>query len=50
MAEFDAGVGCGELPVDLALIGVGGCLPGSEFGVEDVEIADASIEALAGQG
>jgi len=48
VAEFDAGILGGELPVDLALVGVGGCLPGSEFGVEDVEFADAPVEALAG--
>ena len=50
MAEFDAGVGGGELPVDLALVGVGGVLPGGEFGVEGVEVGDAPVEALAGQG
>jgi len=49
VAEFDPGVVGGELPVDLALIGIGSCLPGSELGVEDVEIADPAIEALAGQ-
>jgi hypothetical protein len=31
----------------LALVGVGGVLPGGEFGVE---VGDAAIEALAGQG
>jgi hypothetical protein len=50
VAEFDAGVGGGELPLDLALVGVGGVLPGGEFGVEGVEVGDAAIEALAGQG
>ena len=50
MAEFDAGVSGGELPVDLALVGVGGVLPGGEFGVEDVKVGDAAVEALAGQG
>ena len=33
VAEPDTGVFGGELPVDLTLIGVGGVLPGSEFGV-----------------
>ena len=50
MAEFDTCVGGGELPSDLALVGVGGVLPGGEFGVEGVEVGDAAIEALAGQG
>ena len=48
MAEFDAGVGGGELPLDLALVGVGGVLPGGEFGVEGVDVGDTAIEALAG--
>ena len=48
--EPDAGVGGGELPLDLALVGVGGVLPGGEFGVEGVEVGDAPVEALAGQG
>ena len=46
MAEFGSGVGGGELPVDLAVVGVGGVLPGGEFGVEGVEVADAAVEAL----
>ena len=37
-------------PLDLALVGVGGVLPGGQFGVEGVEVGDAAIEALAGQG
>ena len=49
MSEFDAGVGCGELPVDLSLVGVGGLLPGGQLGVEHVEVVDASGEALPGQ-
>jgi hypothetical protein len=50
VAEFEAGVGGGELPVDLALISVGGVLPGGEFGVEGVDVGDAAVEALASQG
>ena len=50
MAEFDAGVGGGELPVDLALLGVCGLLPGGEFGVEGVDVGDAPVEALSGEG
>jgi hypothetical protein len=49
VAEFGAGVVGGELPVDLALVGVGGVLPGGEFGVEDLEVVDAAVEALPGQ-
>jgi hypothetical protein len=49
VAEFDACVFGGELPADLALIGVGGVLPCGEFGVEGGEVVDAAIEALPGQ-
>jgi hypothetical protein len=49
VAEFDAGVGGGELPVDLAVVGVDGVLPGGEFGVEGVDVGDAPVEALSGQ-
>ena len=49
VAEFDAGVVGGELPVDLTLGGVGGVLPGVEFGVEDVEVLKTTVQALAGQ-
>ena len=44
--EFDAGIGGGELPVDLASLGVGGLLPGCEFDVEAVDVGDAPVEAL----
>jgi hypothetical protein len=50
VAELDAGVGGGELPVDLSLVGVGGVLPSGEFGVEGVDVGDAPVEALAGEG
>ena len=50
MAEFDAGIGRGELPVDLPLIRIGGLLPGGELSVEGVEVGDAPVEALAGEG
>jgi hypothetical protein len=46
VAEFHAGVCRGELPLDLALVGVGGVLPGDEFGVEGVDIGDAPVEAF----
>lgn len=49
MAEFDACVVGGEVPVDLALVGVGGVLPGGELDVEDLKVSDAALEALAGQ-
>jgi hypothetical protein len=38
------------VPVDLALVSVDGVLPGGEFGVQCVEVADAPARALAGQG
>ncbi|MEC3977394.1 hypothetical protein [Amycolatopsis sp. H20-H5] len=44
--EFDACVVDGELSADLALFCVDGVLPGGEFGVEGVEVADAAVEAL----
>lgn len=44
MVEFDAGVICGELPIDLTLVGVGGGLLGIELGVEDVKVADAPLK------
>src|SRR5680860_810434 len=50
VAELEAGVFGGEVPVDLALAGVGRLLPRGEFGVEDVEVVDPAVEALAGQG
>ena len=49
MAESGAGVGGGEVPVDLALVGVGLVLPGGEFGVQDLQVADAAVEALPGE-
>ena len=49
MAESGSGVVGGELPVHLPLVGVGGGLPGSEFGVEQVKVLDAALEALAGE-
>ncbi len=49
MAEFDAGVVGGEVPLDLALIGVGLSLPGGEFGAQGLEVLDATVQALAGQ-
>jgi hypothetical protein len=47
--KLDACVVGGELPADLALVGVGGVLSGGEFGVEGVEFVDAAVEALPGQ-
>jgi len=49
VSEFGSGVGCGELPVDLSLVGVGGVLPGGEFVVEGVQVGDAPAQALPGQ-
>ena len=39
----------GEMPVHLPLVGVGGVLPCGEFGIEDVEVVDASAQALPGE-
>ena len=50
MAESGAGVAGGEVPVDLSLVGVGGVLPGGQLGVEVVDVVDAAVQALAGQG
>ena len=50
MAEFDPCIGGGELPVDLTLVGVGAVLPGAEFAVQDAQVGDATVQALAGQG
>ena len=49
VSEFDVGVAGGESPVHLALFGVRGAGPGEEFLVEDIEVGDASAEALLGQ-
>ncbi len=49
MPEFDAGVAGGELPVDLAFVGVGGVGPRFEFCVEDVDVGDAPAQALPGE-
>lgn len=49
MAEFDAGVVGGEVPPDLALIGIGLPLQGSEFGAQGLEALDAPVQTLTGQ-
>lgn len=49
MAEFDAGIVGGEVPLDLALVGIGLLLPGSEFGIERLEVFDAPVQTLTGQ-
>ena len=49
VAELDAGVVGGEVPVDLPLVGVGVVLPGGEFSVQGVEFADPAVEALPSQ-
>ncbi|MEU5942294.1 hypothetical protein ABZ807_24625 [Micromonospora sp. NPDC047548] len=38
------------MPVHLPLVGVGAVLPGGQFGVEDVDVVDAAVETLPGQG
>ena len=49
VAQFDSCVVGGEVPVDLALAGVGLLLPGGELGVEHSEVLDAAVQALAGE-
>jgi hypothetical protein len=49
VSEFDSGVVCGEVPVDLPLVGVGVVLPGGQLGVEGVAVSDAAVEALPGE-
>src|SRR6266576_4720600 len=50
VAELDACVVGGELPVDLALVGVDLVLPGGELTVQEFDIAKPPGEALPGQG
>jgi hypothetical protein len=47
--EFDAGVGGGELPVDLGVVLVAAGPPCGDFLGEGLLVSDASIEALAGE-
>ena len=49
VAEAGAGVAGGEVPVDLALGNVGGVLTVGQFGVKDVHVVDAPVQALAGE-
>jgi hypothetical protein len=49
VAEFDAGVVGGEVPVGLTLAGVGLVLPGGERSVQGVEVADPAVGALPGR-
>ena len=48
MAEFDSGIGGGELPEELAGVAVAFGVPGGELLIERRLIGDASIEALLG--
>jgi hypothetical protein len=50
VAELGAGVCGGEVPIDLSLVGIGVVLPGGELSVRGVEVRDAAVEALPGQG
>jgi hypothetical protein len=47
VAESGAGVGGGEVPVHLTLVGVGGVLPGGQLVVEDGQVVDPPVQALA---
>ena len=46
MLELDAGVGCGEAPVDGDLLGVAFLLPSVDLASEGLFIGDASVGAL----
>src|ERR1019366_6235836 len=46
MLEFDACVGCGELPIGLGVVGVAIILPSCDFVDQGLFIRDAAIEAL----
>ncbi|MFE3653598.1 ATP-binding cassette domain-containing protein [Streptomyces sp. NPDC059152] len=50
VAQFDACIVGGELPIHLALVGVGGVLPGREFGVECVDQAFDGVPLLVEVG
>jgi len=45
--EFDSCVVGRELPVDLGSGPVSGCLPGGDFGAQDVDGVDAAVEVLS---
>lgn len=49
MTKLDAGVVCGELPADLALVRVGRGLPSGKLDVQGVEVVDPADEALPGE-
>lgn len=46
MFEFDAGVGCCEVPVGFGVVGVSVVFPAVDFVDEGLLIRDAAIEAL----
>ena len=46
MLEFYTGVGCGELPVGLGVVGISIVLPSRDFVDEGLFVRDAAIEAL----
>jgi hypothetical protein len=48
-AQLATGVVDGELPVDGGALRVAGALPGGNLSDEGVPVADASVEALAGE-
>jgi len=47
--QFGACIVDGELPADGGALLVAGVLPGGDLGDEGVAVADASVEALAGE-
>jgi len=48
MFEFDASVGCCEVPVGLGVVGISFVLPGADFVDKSLLVGDAAVEALAG--
>ena len=48
MLEFDACVGCCEVPIGLGVVGISVVLPSGDFVDEVLFVGDAAIEALGG--
>ena len=46
MFEFDACVGCCEVPVGLCVVGIAVVLPSGDFVDEGMFVGDAAVEAL----
>ena len=46
MFEFDACVGCCEVPIGLGVVGISVVLPGGDFVDQGLFVGDAAVEAL----